>query len=127
MNKPLRIAAADDEPDMRDYYAATTQEAQLGNWDENQNGMLDPHDLILKCSDGNDDDGNGYVDDISGWDFFMDDNDAYDDTRFGHGNGEARDSAAAGNDGRGDIGVCPDCSHKVEEELAAIRDAMKRE
>ena len=24
-------------------------------------------------------------------------------------------------------GVCPDCAHKVEEELAAIRDAMKRE
>jgi phosphoserine phosphatase RsbU/P len=24
-------------------------------------------------------------------------------------------------------GVCPDCSHKVEEELAAIRESMKRE
>ena len=35
---------------------------------------------------------NGYVDDISGWDFFADDNDAYDDPRFGPGNGEARDS-----------------------------------
>jgi hypothetical protein len=24
-------------------------------------------------------------------------------------------------------GVCPDCAHKVEEELAAIRESMKRE
>ena len=57
-----------------------------------------------------DDDGNGYVDDISGWDFFADDNDAYDDNRFGHGNGEARWSVAEGNNGKGDIGVCPDCT-----------------
>ena len=96
--------------DIRDYYAGTTEEAKLAEWDENNNGMIDPQDLILKCSDGVDDDGNGYTDDISGWDFFQDDNDAHDDTSFGHGNGEARDSAAEGNDGRGDIGVCPDCT-----------------
>jgi len=96
--------------DIRDYYAGTTEDAKLGEWDENANGMIDPQDLILKCSDGIDDDGNGYVDDISGWDFFMDDNDAHDDTSFGHGNGEARDSAAEGNNGRGDIGVCPNCT-----------------
>lgn len=96
--------------DIRDYYASAPESEMLPTWDTNGNGMLDPQDLIMKCSDGVDDDGNGYVDDISGWDFFMDDNDAYDDTRFGHGNGEARDSAAEGNDGRGDIGVCPNCS-----------------
>lgn len=97
--------------DMRDYWAAAGSEAAaLDAWDENANGMLDPQDLIMKCSDGVDDDGNGYVDDISGWDFFDDDNDAYDDTRFGHGNGEARDSCAEGNNGMGDIGVCPDCT-----------------
>jgi len=97
--------------DIRDYYAASGDEnAELANWDENGNGMLDPQDLILKCSDGVDDDANGYLDDISGWDFFRDDNDAYDDNRFGHGNGEARDSAAEGNNGIGDIGVCPGCT-----------------
>lgn len=97
--------------DIRDYYAAAgSQAAALEEWDRNQNGMIDPQDLILKCSDGIDNDGNGYIDDISGWDFFMDDNDAYDDTRFGHGNGEARDAAAEGNNGQGDIGVCPDCT-----------------
>ena len=70
--------------------------------------MLDPSDLIATFSDGSDDDGNGFVDDISGWDFFNGDNDPYDDTRFGHGTGEARGSAAEGGDG-GDIGSCPNC------------------
>lgn len=96
--------------DIRDYYAASNEQAMLGEWDENDNNMLDPQDLIRKCSNGTDDDGNGYIDDISGWDFFQDDNDANDDTRFGHGNGEARDSTAEGNNGDGDIGVCPDCT-----------------
>ena len=82
----------------------------LAEWDLNDNGVLDPQDLIRKCSDDADDDGNGYIDDVSGWDFFLDDNDAHDDTDFGHGNGEARDSAAEGNNGQGDIGVCPDCT-----------------
>ena len=63
--------------------------------DRNGNGMLDAGDLILNFSDGVDDDGNGYVDDIAGWDFMKDDNDPYDDTRYGHGTGEARDSTAA--------------------------------
>ena len=78
----------------------------------NNNGRLDPQDLIgsSRYADGVDDDGNGFIDDISGWDFFWNDNDAYDDTRFGHGNGEAQDSAAEGNNGRGGIGVCPECT-----------------
>ena len=99
--------------DIRDYYAAAGgEQAQIAasDLDQNANGMLDPQDLLIKCSDGVDDDGNGYVDDISGWDFFADDNDAYDDNRFGHGNGEARDSMSEGNNGMGDIGVCPDCT-----------------
>jgi MYXO-CTERM domain-containing protein len=78
--------------------------------DLNKNGLLDPQDLIKVFSDSKDDDGNGYVDDISGWDFFRNDNDAFDDTRFGHGTGEAHDSAAEGNNGRGSLGICPDCT-----------------
>lgn len=77
--------------------------------DKNQNGHLDAGDLILNFSDGIDDDTNGYTDDISGWDFFKDDNDPYDDTRYGHGTGEARDSTAATNNGMGDAGICPKC------------------
>jgi MYXO-CTERM domain-containing protein len=79
--------------------------------DANGNGLLDPGDLIQLFSDGKDDDGNGYVDDICGWDFFKDDNDAYDDTRYGHGTGEARDSVGEANNGAGSEGVCPKCRY----------------
>jgi hypothetical protein len=97
--------------DIRDYFAGAGGETgALEAWDANENGMIDPQDLILKCSDGVDSDGNGYVDDISGWDFFADDNDPYDDNRFGHGNGEARDSVSEGDNAMGDIGVCPGCT-----------------
>ncbi len=80
--------------------------------DKNGNGLLDPEDLINSkdFADGKDTDGNGYVDDISGWDFYRNDNDPYDDTRYGHGTGEARDSSAEGNNGRGSLGICPECT-----------------
>ncbi len=72
-------------------------------------GKLDPSDLIAVFSDGEDDDGNGFVDDISGWDFFWNDNDPYDDVRFDHGAWEAELALAEGNDGDSDIGGCPNC------------------
>jgi len=78
--------------------------------DLNRNCILDPGDIILMFSDGVDDDANGYTDDICGWDFFKNDNDPYDDTRYGHGTGEARDSAAEANNGAGEPGVCPGCT-----------------
>jgi hypothetical protein len=78
------------------------------------NGILDPGDLIHWFSDGIDNDNNGYIDDICGWDFLYNDNDAFDTETGGldysHGNGEAHDSAAEGNNGMGEIGVCPGCS-----------------
>jgi hypothetical protein len=77
--------------------------------DKNGNGLLDAGDLILAYTDGIDDDKNGYVDDISGWDFMKDDNDPYDDTRYEHGTGEARDSVAQANNGIGSAGACPLC------------------
>lgn len=78
--------------------------------DRNDNGVRDPEDLILDpvFSDGRDDDRNGYVDDIAGWDFLHDDNDPNDDVGYGHGTGEALDSTAAAN-GEGDVGTCPHC------------------
>ena len=60
-------------------------------------------------SNGRDDDGNGYVDDISGWDFLFGDNDPLDTVNYGHGTGEAEDSTAADN-GIGDVGTCPQCT-----------------
>lgn len=72
-------------------------------------GVLDPSDLLAAFSDGVDDDGNAYVDDIAGWDFVWNDNDPFDDTDFGHGEGMA-EYAAAEADGEGDLGVCPNCT-----------------
>jgi len=73
--------------------------------------LLDPSDLIAAFSDGVDDDANGYIDDISGWDFFWNDNNPYDEVQndgYSHGTKEARWSTADGADG-GDIGSCPNC------------------
>ncbi len=80
--------------------------------DRNGSSFLDPEDLILSptFSDGTDGDNNGYVDDISGWDFFENDNNPRDDVFFGHGTGEARDSTAQANNGRGQAGTCPECT-----------------
>lgn len=75
--------------------------------DHNLNGFLDGQDLIVACSDGVDDDANGFVDDIAGWDFFENDNDPFDDVDAGHGTGEAQDMVAEANDGGGFPGVAP--------------------
>ena len=78
--------------------------------DRNGSGLLDPEDLILTpvFNDGTDADDNGYVDDISGWDFLFDDNNPLDDVEYGHGTGEARDSTSADGNG-GSVGTCPKC------------------
>jgi hypothetical protein len=72
-------------------------------------GKLTPQDVLIAFSNGDDGDGNGYVDDIAGWDFVDNDNDPYDDVQYGHGTGEARDSSAEANNG-GDTGSCPNCT-----------------
>ena len=81
-------------------------------------GVLIPQDLLIAFSSssfsgdgkagGVDDDGNGYVDDIAGWDFLDNDNDPFDDVQYGHGTGEAEDSVAEANNG-GSLGSCPNC------------------
>ncbi|HEY3354443.1 MAG TPA: FG-GAP-like repeat-containing protein [Polyangia bacterium] len=77
--------------------------------DANGNGRLDPEDLILNFADGVDDDGNGYTDDIAGWDLLKDDRDAADDLHDGGGTVAARVAAAGTNDMIGGAGVCPLC------------------
>ncbi|MDP8255433.1 MAG: S8 family serine peptidase [Candidatus Alcyoniella australis] len=70
-------------------------------------------DLLAEFSDGVDDDKNGLVDDISGWDFFRNTNEVLgvDDFPEGaHGHGMCELAAARGNNGIGNRpGVCPDC------------------
>jgi hypothetical protein len=71
--------------------------------------VLDPQDVLIALSDGADDDGNGFRDDIAGWDFLDDDNDPFDDVQYGHGTGEARDSTGEADNG-GELGTCPNCT-----------------
>jgi hypothetical protein len=74
---------------------------------------LDGEDLIAFYADRTDDDGNGFVDDIAGWDFFDDDNNPFDASSYSsagnHGSGRASDALAEGNNGLAGIGLCPRC------------------
>ena len=78
-----------------------------GTPDRNGNGLLDGQDLIYEYSDGIDDDNNGYVDDIAGWDFYQDDNDPFDDVDHGHGTSRAEEMVAEENNGGGTPGFAP--------------------
>jgi Subtilase family len=71
-------------------------------------GVLTPEDLTIAFSDGADDDGNGFVDDVAGWDFLDNDNDPFDDVQYGHGTGEAHDSSSEADNGD-QAGSCPNC------------------
>ena len=78
--------------------------------DANGNGVLDPEDVIVRFTDGVDDDHNGYVDDISGWDFYDNQNDpATVDSQYGHANSQQKQAAAEADNGEGGAGVCPRC------------------
>ncbi len=74
---------------------------------------LDGEDIIVHFSDGVDDDGNGFVDDIAGWDFFDDDNNPFDASSYSsannHGSGRASDAVAEGNNRLSSLGLCPRC------------------
>jgi hypothetical protein len=91
-------------------YAGTTVSPTAG---PHGSAQFDPEDLIATFSDGTDADGNGFVDDIAGWDFFDDDNDPWDASSYfaagNHGSGRATEVAERGDDGKDGIGVCPRC------------------
>lgn len=56
--------------------------------------------------DGIDNDGNGLVDDVNGWDFVNGDNSVFDGTSDDHGTHVSGTIAGAGGNGRGVAGVC---------------------
>jgi len=97
-----------DHPDLRDIIWVNEAE------DLNDNGTLDSLDL-----NGIDDDGNGFVDDVIGWDFtdappfpasgdyLVRDNDSYDE--MGHGTTVAGIVFAEGNNQLGTAGVAHGC------------------
>jgi subtilisin family serine protease len=73
--------------------------------DINGSGYIDAGDLLkdARWEDHVDQDGNGYVDDLIGWDFVNNDNDPYDDN--GHGTHTAGTIGATGDNGTGVAGV----------------------
>jgi subtilisin family serine protease len=72
--------------------------------DKNGNSRIDAGDLLndTRWENGVDDDGNGFKDDLVGWDFVNNDNDPYDDNS--HGTHVSGTIAATPNDG-GVVGV----------------------
>ncbi|NDG50958.1 MAG: hypothetical protein EBY30_18435, partial [Rhodospirillales bacterium] len=73
--------------------------------DKNSNGRIDAGDLLkdTRWANGNDQDGNGYIDDLIGWDFVNNDNDPFDDN--GHGTHVAGTIGGIGGNGVGVAGV----------------------
>jgi len=84
-----------------------------------------------KSNNGIDDDGNGYIDDVMGWDFVDDDNKPYDvhaglldvilkGENPGHGTHCAGNVAAQADNGKGTVGVAP------EAQIMALRFISKQ-
>ena len=73
--------------------------------DYNRNGQIDAGDLLsdARWENGRDEDGNGYRDDLIGWDFANNDNDPFDD--HGHGTHVAGTIGGMGGNGVGVAGV----------------------
>lgn len=81
--------------------------ARADHGDKNGNGVLDAQDLIQIFADGIDEDANGFVDDIAGWDFADGDNDPSGPTASAP---NARSMLGEANNGVGSAGVCPRCT-----------------
>ncbi len=73
--------------------------------DMNANGRIDGYDVLhdTRWANRSDNDGNGKVDDLIGWDFVNNDNDPFDDN--GHGTHVSGTIGALGNNGLGVAGI----------------------
>ena len=93
-------------------------------------GTLTPEDLIVAFSDGKDDDGNGYTDDISGWNFNRDTNDPQtESSTYNHANNQMIQLVGEADNGYDGVGVCPKCTIipvKTSDEALVRDDRLAR-
>lgn len=75
---------------------------QITHPDLAANIWVNPHEI---AGDGIDNDGNGYIDDVNGWDFDGDNNSVFDSAADDHGTHVAGTIGANGNNGTGVVGV----------------------
>jgi|APSaa5957512576_1039674.scaffolds.fasta_scaffold02239_2 subtilisin family serine protease len=94
------------QPNGTDYIEYTDSNGTIGNRSYMKH-IFDPDDI-----NGIDDDGNGYIDDFIGWDFYHGDNDPSPMPRYSerwHGTQTAGAGMAKGNNSIGGTGVCWNC------------------
>jgi subtilisin family serine protease len=75
--------------------------AMYNHEDLNGNFWTNPYDPV----DGVDNDGNGYIDDVHGWDFYQNNNTTYDGLADDHGTHVSGTIGAIGGNGKGVAGV----------------------
>ncbi len=103
---PVGIAAVDTDADGLITFRDLNQIANAAFVsDLNSNGRIDAGDLLAdnRWANGLDNDGNGYIDDLIGWDFVNNDNNPYDD--HNHGTHTSGTIGAMGGNGAGVAGV----------------------
>lgn len=83
------------------YIGVIDEGIQTTHLDLEANVWVNPDELV----NGFDDDGNGYVDDVHGWDFYSNDASVYDGTDDDHGTHVAGTIGAEGGNGIGVAGV----------------------
>jgi len=83
------------------YVGVIDEGAQWAHEDLSGQIWTNPFDLV----DGIDNDGNGYKDDVHGWDFDKNDNTTYDGTQDDHGTHVSGTIGAKGGNGKGVAGV----------------------
>jgi thermitase len=87
----------------RDVYVGIVDEGvDFNHPDLAANMWTNPFEI---AGDGIDNDGNGYVDDVRGWDFYSNDNSVYDGSSDDHGTHVAGTVGGVGGNGTGVVGV----------------------